>query len=139
MRTLVSLIFLLALAVPGFAQNDSSDEPVVPLDVAVPPPEPPPEDDRVPLDQVQPEPPPLPEKLNPNESLVPEVRIVRREREIVQEYRLNGALTMVQITPLDGGPSYYIVDTDGDGVVDTRTTDIETGVKPVLWRIYSWD
>jgi len=136
MRILFTLSILLFM-IPGFAQDNS--EPVIPLDVEVPPPAPPPEDDRVPLDQVQPEPPPIPDKLNPNESLVPEVRIVRKEREIVQEYMLDGRLSMVQITPLDGGPSYYIVDTDGDGQVDTRTTDIETGVKPVLFRVYSWD
>lgn len=135
---ILSTLFILFFIIPGFAQ-DSAEQPVVPLDVEVPPPPPPPEDDRVPLDQVQPEPPPLPEKLNPAESLVPEVRIIRKEREIVQEFRIDGRLSMVQITPLDGGPSYYIIDTNGDGVVDTRTTDIETGVKPVLWRIYSWD
>ena len=137
MRILFTLLILFFI-IPGFAQ-DSSEQAVIPLDVEVPPPAPLPEDDRVPLDQVQPEPPPIPVKLNPSESLVPEVRIIRREREVVQEFRLDGRLSMVQITPLDGGPSYYIIDTDGDGQVDTRTTDIETGVKPVLWRIYSWD
>lgn len=141
MRTLLKLLFPVVFAFPVMAQDTAPEDevPVEPLDVQVPPPPTPPEDDRIPLDQVQPEPPPLPQKLNPEESLIPEVRIVRTEREIIQEYRINGVLTMVQVTPIDGGPSYYMVDVDGDGQVDTRTSDLETGVRPAMWQIISWD
>ena len=44
----------------------------------------------------------------------PEVRIIQRGDDKVEEYRLNGHLYMVKVTPSIGFP-YYLMDDDGSG------------------------
>jgi len=73
---------------------------------------------------------------NGDEELQPEVTIVHRGKEIVEEYRVGGQLYMVKITPSKGLP-YYLMDMDGDGSLETRRNDLEN--PPVVqWRIFTW-
>ena len=44
----------------------------------------------------------------------PEVRIIQKGDATHEEYRVNGHLYMVKVTPKIG-PSYYLVDEDGSG------------------------
>lgn len=44
----------------------------------------------------------------------PEVRIIQKGSEKIEEYRMNGKLYMVKVTPSVGVP-YYLVDEDGSG------------------------
>jgi len=44
----------------------------------------------------------------------PEVTIIKREGETVEEYRINGELYMLKITPAHGVP-YYLQKEDRDG------------------------
>ncbi|TDR80728.1 DUF2782 domain-containing protein [Paludibacterium purpuratum] len=44
----------------------------------------------------------------------PEVTIVQRGQDKIEEYRINGKLYMVKVTPSIGVP-YYLVDDDGSG------------------------
>jgi hypothetical protein len=44
----------------------------------------------------------------------PEVRIIQRKDAKIEEYRLNGKLYMVKVTPTVGLP-YYLIDDDGSG------------------------
>ncbi|WP_028534668.1 DUF2782 domain-containing protein [Paludibacterium yongneupense] len=44
----------------------------------------------------------------------PEVRIIERKDAKIEEYRLNGKLYMVKVTPSVGLP-YYLIDDDGSG------------------------
>ncbi|MBV8048595.1 MAG: DUF2782 domain-containing protein [Paludibacterium sp.] len=44
----------------------------------------------------------------------PEVTIVQRGKDKIEEYRLNGKLYMVKVTPSIGVP-YYLMDEDGNG------------------------
>ena len=68
-------------------------------------------------------PPPLPE--DPADELPePEVKIIHREDRIVEEVSVNGQLRYVKITPNKGVP-YYIVDTDGDGVLDQQFNSLD--------------
>ena len=62
-------------------------------------------------------PPPPTDSLN-GEIPEPEVRIITRPQETVEEYRVGGALYMIKITPKQG-VAYYLVDTDGDGNLET--------------------
>ncbi len=84
-----------------------------------------------------PEPPQIPEAVQSGEALGPEVTIIERKEETVREYRLNGQLYMVKITPSKGKP-YYMVDTDGDGTLDTRQTDAKTDPSVPQWVLFSW-
>jgi hypothetical protein len=43
---------------------------------------------------------------------------------------------MVKITPSKGLP-YYLVDSDGDGVLETRRNELDNP-EVVKWRIFSW-
>ena len=66
----------------------------------------------------------------------PQVRIIDRGDRMIEEYRVNGKLYMVRIIPRIGIP-YYLIDTDGDGAYDMRTTDLDSMAVP-MWVIYSW-
>lgn len=71
-----------------------------------------------------------------DEELQPEVTIVRRGNETIEEYRVGGQLYMIKITPSNGIP-YYLMDTDGDGSLETRRNDLENP-SVVQWRIFTW-
>lgn len=80
---------------------------------------------------------PLPPKVtDPDDQLEPGVVIRREEDRTVEEYRSGGRVYMVRITPAVG-PSYYLVDTTGDGLMDLRHDTFEP-VKPVYWKIFEW-
>ncbi|MDR2451726.1 MAG: DUF2782 domain-containing protein [Candidatus Accumulibacter sp.] len=49
-----------------------------------------------------------------DDSVQPEVTIIEREGETVEEYRINGRLYQVKVTPLRGEP-YLLIDHRGDG------------------------
>ena len=68
--------------------------------------------------------------------LAPEVTIIETTRGTIQEYRAGGRLYMVKITPKRGFP-YYLVDTDGDGIMDMRHHD-PTDISIPQWRLFSW-
>jgi hypothetical protein len=82
---------------------------------------------------------PLPEKLNtvppPEEEPTVNIRAVDNG-DTVEEYRLNGRLTMVKVRPTAGVP-YTLIDTNGDGRLDRK--DSEGPVAPVYWTLYEWD
>jgi hypothetical protein len=84
-----------------------------------------------------PETPPMPEAVQSGETLEPEVRIIRREREVITEYRQEGRLYMVKITPVVG-PVYWLVDGDGDGSLETRYAELAPGILIPAWVLFSW-
>ncbi len=66
----------------------------------------------------------------------PEVRIIRKKETTIEEYRVNGRLRYVKITPSVGKP-YYMVDMDGDGSVETRYNDLDN--PPInQWILMRW-
>jgi hypothetical protein len=83
-----------------------------------------------------PEPPPPPPGLEPDPTLEPQVTIQRRGTETVEEFRLNGRLYMVKVTPAHG-KSYYLVDNIGRGEF-TRHESYDTGTRPPMWVIFQW-
>lgn len=80
-------------------------------------------------------PPPLPEDsrdLLPE----PEVTIVHRKDMVVEEYRVNGQLRYAKIKPRRGS-AYYMVDTDGDGLLDKRDDNLDN--PPInVWILQRW-
>jgi hypothetical protein len=50
-----------------------------------------------------------------DDSVQPEVTVVQREGETVEEYRLNGRLYKVKVTPASGEEQYILIDHRGDG------------------------
>jgi len=81
-----------------------------------------------------PAPPPIPAGVT-EEDFEPQVTIVKRGEDVVEEYRANGKLYMVKVTPPHGTP-YYLIDRRGDG-----TFEHITGEKPLsvpMWVVKSW-
>ena len=71
-----------------------------------------------------------------DEDFQPEVQIIQRGDDIIEEFRVQGQLYMVRITPAKGRP-YYLIDSDGNGILDTRREALESP-SVVKWRIFSW-
>lgn len=66
----------------------------------------------------------------------PEVRIIRKKNTVIEEYLVNGRVRFVKITPKSGMP-YYMVDTDGDGILETRENDLDN--PPInQWILLEW-
>lgn len=81
--------------------------------------------------------PPPPAPVVSGEALEPEVTIIRTQHEIIEEYRVDGVIRMVKITPRVG-PAYFLVDTDGDGQLDV-TRDSIYNASTNMWQILTWD
>lgn len=80
-------------------------------------------------------PPPLPGTVP--DDLEPEVTIRREGGGEVEEYRINGQLYMVKITPAKG-PTYYLMDTDGDGELESRRGSLDPRLLVPNWAIFRW-
>lgn len=81
---------------------------------------------------------PIPPKIQ-GEQIEPTVTIRDEEDRRVEEYRLNGQVYMVKVTPKGGIPFYYI-DTDGDGRLELDAAQQALNpVQPVYWKIKEWD
>lgn len=81
---------------------------------------------------------PLPEPPPPPPGVVdapvePQVTIRKRGEETVEEYRINGKLYMVKVTPAHGVP-YVLIDHRGDGVM-TRQEPHDTGLRVPQWVV----
>lgn len=74
------------------------------------------------IDELEPLPPP-PEIADldgsPEDKIEPEIRIIRKQGAVIEEYSINGVLYMVKVTPKKGKP-YYLIDQNGDGIFDRR-------------------
>jgi hypothetical protein len=112
-KTAVLLSLLLALSPPIFGQSEEEEFADAPL------------------------PPDLPEPLESGEVVEPEVTIIRTEKEVIEEYRLNGRLYMVKVTPVVGKP-YYLIDQDGDGRMEGRLSDIYNTPRVPQWVLHTW-
>jgi hypothetical protein len=87
--------------------------------------------------QPVPEPPPPPKGYELDSALEPEITVVKRGQETVEEYRMGGKLYMMKVTPAGGGTPYYLVDKNGDGTF-ARQNAHDTGLRPPMWVIHSF-
>lgn len=58
---------------------------------------------------------------------------VEANGDTIEEWRVNGRLHTVKVTPARG-PVYYLIDSDGDGQID-NTKD---GISPVYFKLFSF-
>ena len=83
-----------------------------------------------------PPPPPLDEIRSSEDIPEPEVVIIHKEEVIIEEYRVRGQLRYAKIIPAKGVP-YYMFDSDGDGILDTRHDDLDN--PPInQWILFRW-
>jgi uncharacterized protein DUF2782 len=77
----------------------------------------------------EPPPPPL---VEPDPTLQPQVTIRREEDKEIAEYRVNGKLYMVRITPKNGKP-YTMIDHRGDGTFSKQDNTLSPHVVVPQW------
>jgi hypothetical protein len=78
---------------------------------------------------------PPPQQVDPNEPAdAPQVTISKQSEQTVEEYRANGKLYMIKITPKHGVP-YYLVDDRGDGKF-ARQESLDTGLRVPRWVLF---
>jgi hypothetical protein len=80
-------------------------------------------------------PPPMPD-IAGDPDLEPQVTIIRRETETVEEVRVNGELRYVKVIPRFGLP-YYLVPS-GNGQTFLRYDSLDFGLKTPMWLLFSW-
>lgn len=117
---LIILALLLSAALPAAAQ---SKQPRQPKDLR-------------PIPEV-PEPPeiPTPGADQEDPSLEPQVTITKRGEDKVEEYRVNGHIYMIKVTPRIGLP-YYLIDNQADGKFGAGGTGgLDQGIRPPMWVI----
>ena len=126
MRIVIALL-LLGIVLPSAAQSPSDRK--LPTEPAV---------QRKPAGKLQPlpEPPPPPPGFEPDPALEPQVTIQRRGTETVEEFRVNGRLYMIKVTPSHGVP-YYLIDDVGRGDFSRRDS-YDTGTRPPMWVIHQF-
>jgi hypothetical protein len=66
----------------------------------------------------------------------PEVTIRETDEGTVYEYRVKGQVYMVKIDPIVG-PPYFLVDTNGDGILDVQEQRAPDIAVP-QWLLFSW-
>lgn len=103
---LLSILFLVCLGFGAYAAQPSAAEKIEPL---------PRMDANEPVDD-------------------PQVTISKQTEQTVEEYRANGKLYMIKITPKHGVP-YYLVDERGDGKF-ARQESLDSGLRVPRWVIF---
>src|SRR5215207_6821604 len=124
MKTGLVALFAVSLSAVAFAQPSPTPPPppATPPTYTKPP-------DSVPL------PPPIPDAAADAE-LEPQVTIIRKETETVEEVRVNGELRYVKVTP-KWGPQYYLMPT-GNGQAFQRFDSLGSGLRTPMWLLFSW-
>ncbi len=82
-----------------------------------------------------PEPPPPPAGVADSAG-EPQVTITQQGGNKVEEYRLNGKLYMMKVTPSTGVP-YYLIDEQGNGVW-SRQDGPNSALRVPMWVIHSF-
>jgi hypothetical protein len=112
-----STLFLLAFACAVCAAQTAPPPPKL-----EPLPEPPPPPSQPPAAQNDPE-------------LEPQVTVVERENETIEEFRVKGRLTMIKVTPRHGRPYYLVADSEG---TFWRRDSLDSGLKVPMWLLFSF-
>ena len=83
------------------------------------------------------EPPPMPPADATGDSdLAPQVTIIRRDQQVIEEVRIKGELRYIRVTPLHGRPYYLIPDANGATYI--RRDSLDSSLKVPLWVLFSW-
>lgn len=89
-----------------------------------------------PRTQPVPEPPPAPPEITNGSDAEPQVTVIHREDNLVEEYRVGGELRYVRVTPRTGRPYYLIPDSNGTTYI--RRDSLDPTLKVPLWVLFSF-
>ena len=80
-------------------------------------------------------PPPPPDLAN-DPDLEPQVTIIRREDNMIEEVRVKGELRYVKVTPRHGRPYFLVPDANGHAFI--RRDSLDTQLKVPMWVLFSF-
>jgi len=66
----------------------------------------------------------------------PQVTIIRRETETMEEVRVGGVLRYIRVTPRHGRPYYLMPSVNGQGFM--RQDSLGSGLSVPMWLLFSW-
>lgn len=69
--------------------------------------------------------------------LEPQVTIVERNGNREEEYRINGRLYMIKVTPAGSQTPYYLIDNKGTGDWERRDS-LDSGLHVPMWVIFQF-
>jgi hypothetical protein len=76
-------------------------------------------------------------EVKSGEVIEPEVTITEQEDKTIHQYSVNGQVYMVKIVPAGDFPPYYLLDLDGDGMMDVRR-DGPGDIAIPQWVLFRW-
>jgi hypothetical protein len=83
-----------------------------------------------------PQPPPPPPDVIGDTDLEPQVTIIRREDQVVEEVRIKGELRYLRVTPRHGRPYFLIPDANGATFI--RRDSLDSSLKVPMWVLFSF-
>jgi hypothetical protein len=75
-------------------------------------------------------------RMSPAIPVEPQVTIIQREDNLIEEVRVRGELQYIKVTPRHGRPYFLIPDTSGTAFIRRDSLDIRT--RPAMWMLFSW-
>ena len=120
------LVLLLALAFDASAQSTARPRPPGTSPLEAPPP--------LPTTDVTREPRPDDKR---DSALEPQVTVRMEGDQKIEEYRVNGKLYMMRVTP-KSGPSYVLMDQKGDGTFSKHDNPLDSGVRVPQWVLLTF-
>lgn len=67
-----------------------------------------------------------------------EITIIEGEDRLVKEYRINGQLRAIKVTPSNGFPAYYLIDREGSGQFQKIGPDMGEKIVAPNWIVIEW-
>lgn len=89
-----------------------------------------------PLPEAAPAPPEIANDAELQAALEAQVKRLQRDNQTIEEYRANGRLRMLKVTPQHGHPYYLIADAANGGFV--RRDSLDSGLKVPMWVLFSF-
>ena len=84
---------------------------------------------------------PLPEIPPPegaaDADLEPQVTVVQKNGDTIEETRVNGALVWIKVTPRTGVP-YYLIPTGHGANTFVRANSLDTALSVPMWQLFTW-
>ena len=84
---------------------------------------------------------PLPEIPPPegagDADLEPQVTVMQKNGDKIEEARINGALVWIKVTPRTGVP-YYLIPTGHGANTYVRANSLDTALSVPMWQLFSW-
>jgi len=80
-------------------------------------------------------PPPPPDVLGEQE-LEPQVTVIPREDQVIEEVRVRGELQYIRVTPRHGRPYFLIPDQNGQTFI--RRNSLDSSLKVPMWVLFSF-